>query len=145
MTANAAAQRLMAGLPEALLAPVPNVLRASLHPDGLSSRIANLPQWRAHSLERLQHQHEATQDPVLDDLRKELAAYPGGEAEDPGAAEAIIVPLQLRGPDGPVLSFLGTTTVFGTPNDVTLAELAIESFFPADPGTAALLHAMAQA
>lgn len=145
VTANAAAQRLMAGLPEALLAPVPNVLRASLHPDGLSSRIANLPQWRAHILERLQHQHEATQDPVLDDLRKELAAYPGGEAEDPGAAEAIIVPLQLRGPDGQVLSFLGTTTVFGTPNDVTLAELAIESFFPGDPGTAALLHAMAQA
>ena len=82
---------------------------------------------------------------MLDDLRRELAAYPGGEAEDPVAAEAIIVPLQLRGPDGQVLSFLGTTTVFGTPNDVTLAELAIESFFPADPGTAALLHAMAQA
>lgn len=145
VTANAAAMRMMAGMPEALMTPFPNVLRLSLHPEGLAPRIANLPLWRAHVLERLRQQHEATQDPVLAELARELAAYPGGEAVLDGPdGGAIVIPLQLHGPDGQRLSLLSTTTVFGTPHDVTLSELAIESFFPADAATASLLQAMAQ-
>ena len=145
VTANRAAQALLVGLPEALLQPSLNVLRVSLHPQGLASRIDNLAEWRAHVLERLRHQHATTSDPQLAELLAELQAYPGGEepmSANSRTASGIVVPLRLRLDDTQVLSFLSTTTVFGTPRDITLAELAIESFFPADAQTAARLQAM---
>jgi len=143
VSANSAAQRLMAGVPESLLSP-PNVLRVSLHPHGLAPRIANLPQWRTHVLERLRQQHQTTQDPVLLALLEELTSYPGGEvALESLAAATLLVPLQMYAPDGQVLSLISTTTMFGTPNDVTLSELAIESFFPTDARTAEMLRALA--
>lgn len=125
-----------------LLEPPLNVLRLSLHPQGLAPRILNLGEWRAHLLHRLRHQADATGDPVLHALHEELCGYPGPGAPDPPASGAtrFAVPLQLRTPIG-VLSFVSTTTVFGTPMDVSLAELAIESFFPADEATARLLQA----
>jgi transcriptional regulator with XRE-family HTH domain len=147
---NALVPMLMAGAaPELLQAPI-NVLRLSLHPDGLASRIANLAQWRAHLLERLQQQIAATGDAVLQALHDELEAYPmpqaGHDAPPPAAAELsnVVVPFQLATPNG-VLSFISTTTIFGTPVDVTLQELAVESFFPADAQTAAALTALAAA
>ena len=125
-----------------------NVLRLSLHPDGLAPKIANLPEWRAHLLERLHQQISATGDPILGELLKELSAYPlsGGRPETSRKADYadLAVPLELETEAG-LLSFLSTTTVFGTPVDITLSELAIESFFPANEETARLLAKAAQA
>jgi hypothetical protein len=121
-----------------LLEPPANVLRLSLHPDGMAPRIANLPEWRAHLLARLHRQAEATGDLRLTALHDELSAYPGGLGRPPGPAE-VVVPLRFRADDGAELSFLSITAVIGTPMDVTVEELAIESFYPADDQTAAAL------
>ena len=120
-----------------LLEPPVNVLRLSLHPDGMAPRIANLPEWRAHLLARLRRQAEATGDPRLFTLYAELEAYPGGQATPPDRAD-VVVPLRYRTPRAE-LSFLSITAVIGTPMDVTVEELAIESFYPADPQTAKAL------
>jgi hypothetical protein len=113
------------------------VLRLSLHPDGMAPRIANLPQWRAHLLTRLHRQAETTGDPRLAALHDELEAYPGGETAPPRPTD-VVVPLRYRG-DRQELSFLSITAVIGTPMDITVEELAIESFYPADEATAAAL------
>lgn len=137
VTANAPAMRLMAGIDAALLEPPVNVLRVSLHPAGIASRIVNFHEWRSHALERLAQQVHSSADAVLSELLKELEGYPvPASAARHAAADlgGLAVPLQLRTEAG-VLSFLSTTTVFGTPIDVTLSELAIESFFPADEAT----------
>lgn len=142
LLANTAAMALMAGVAAHLTAPPMNVLRLSLHPEGLAPRILNLPDWRAHVLHRLDRQVAATADPVLADLRAELAALPF-RAKGPAPkvpAHGLFVPLVLEGPEGP-LSFLSTTTVFGTPLDVGLSEIAIEAFLPADAATALRLQA----
>ena len=145
---NALVPMLMAGAaPELLVAPI-NVLRLSLHPEGLAPRIVNLAQWRTHLLERLQQQIAATGDATLQSLHDELAAYPAPVARHDAPAQAahselagVVVPFQLVTPAG-MLSFISTTTIFGTPVDVTLQELAVESFFPADAQTAAALQAL---
>ncbi len=145
VAANRTVHRLLDGIDPALLAPPPNVLRLSLHPRGLAPRIANLGQWRRHLLARLQHQVDATADTQLEALLVELRELPvlsqGHDAPEPaGASESVVVPLQLHTPHG-LLSFIGTTTVFGTPADITLAELALELMFPADAFTAQALRA----
>lgn len=137
VTANAPAMRLMAGVEPFLLAPPVNVLRVSLHPAGVASRIVNLHEWRSHVLERVAQQVHASADPVLGELLEELKRYPApAGVPRRGAVDfgGLAVPLQLQTEAG-VLSFISTTTVFGTPMDVTLSELAIESFFPADDVT----------
>lgn len=141
--ANAAVAPLVAGADPALLKPPINVLRLSLHPRGLAPRIANLAEWRAHLLERLRKQIDVSADPALVALLKELRALPAPSPTrhpPPAAADyaGVVVPFQLV-TDGGVLSFLSTTTVFGTPVDVTLSEIALESFFPADRATAEAL------
>ncbi|NKC31572.1 helix-turn-helix domain-containing protein [Falsiroseomonas selenitidurans] len=146
VAANAVLPKLLAGLAEpALLAPPVNVLRLSLHPGGLAPRIGNLPEWRAHILERLRRQLEASGDPVLEALRAELLALPAPPLAAPSqpslAPGGVVVPLLLESPAGR-LTLLGTTTVFGTAMEVTLSELAIESFYPADPVTASRLAAL---
>ena len=118
-----------------LLQPPVNVLRLSLHPDGMAPRIVNLPEWRAHVLTRLHHQAQATGDHRLTDLHDELRAYPAGESDKPPPTD-VVVPLRYRG-DNEELSFISLTTILGTPMDVTVEELAIESFYPADERTAA--------
>ncbi|HEX6998998.1 MAG TPA: helix-turn-helix transcriptional regulator [Gammaproteobacteria bacterium] len=141
VAANAAVPPLLAGVRSELLAPPVNVLRLSLHPDGLAPRIANLREWRDHLLERLRRQVELTADARLAALLEELRGYPAGEEPPRGRADygGVAVPFRLRTPRGE-LAFLSTTTVFGTPIDVTLAELAIEAFFPADERTAQALR-----
>ncbi|SFU39811.1 Transcriptional regulator, contains XRE-family HTH domain [Methylobacterium sp. 174MFSha1.1] len=141
IAANAAVSPLLDGVDPALLAPPVNVLRLSLHPGGLAPRILNLGEWRAHLLDRLRRQVAASGDPVLARLADELADYsaPPGAPSGDGSGDGVAVPLVLALPAGR-LSLLSTTTVFGTPVDITLSELAVEAFFPADPGTAALLH-----
>ena len=137
---NRGASLLMAGLPDDLLAPPMNVLRATLHPDGLAPRIANLGQWRAHILERLARQAAVTGDPALRALHAELAAYPAPAEAAPPPTSDVVVPLRLTIPGGE-LSFFSTVTTFGTPIDITVEELSIESFFPADRATADWLRA----
>lgn len=146
---NAVMPIFLEGIDPALLTPPINVLRLSLHPQGLAPRIANLSQWRAHLLLRLQQQIALTADPVLSSLRCELDALPGvadhGDGHAPGFDPGgVVVPMLLRH-GGRMLSFFTTTTIFGTPVDITLSELAIEVFFPADAGTAAALRAFAPA
>ncbi|HWI10686.1 MAG TPA: helix-turn-helix transcriptional regulator [Burkholderiaceae bacterium] len=138
---NRALAPLLQSVSPELLKPPVNVLRLGLHPDGLAPRIVNLGQWRAHLLARLRQQVAVSADATLAALADELRAYPApGESHADVGEAAVVVPLQLATPAG-TLSFISTTTVFGTPVDITLSELALETFFPADAATAALLRA----
>lgn len=147
IASNNAVLPLMAGADPLLLRPPVNVLRLSLHPAGLASRIANLAQWRSHLLARLRRQVEVSADPVLEELLNELSGYsaPGERADvengDNGEYAGVAVPFRLVTEQG-VLSFFSTTTIFGTPVDITLSELALESFFPADAATANALRGL---
>jgi len=145
VAANSTVAPLMAGAdPELLAAPI-NVMRLALHPKGLAPRIANLPEWRAHLLMRLRQQIDVTADGELIKLLDEMSGYPapgGGKASRATVNEdyaGVVVPVRFI-TDAGTLSFFSTTTIFGTPVDVTLSELAIESFFPADAATAELLQ-----
>ena len=183
--ANDAVFRMVEGTAPELMEPPINVLRVSLHPDGMAPGIVNLPQWRRHVLFRLRRQADRSGDPFLHELYEELSGYPGGgEARETGefggvgaanrsgvaggsdeagglgmagglaeagglagtggvgGAEDVVLPMRLR-MGGRELSFLSTTTVFGSPLDVTVAELAIESFYPADAATAEAMRALA--
>jgi transcriptional regulator with XRE-family HTH domain len=139
VAANDAVPLLLEGAAAALLEPPVNVLRLSLHPDGMAPRIVNLAEWRAHLLDRLNRDIDATADAALIALREELAGYPSPPPASGVDTRAILVPLRLS-VRGTVLSLFSTTTVFGTPRDVTLSELAIESFYPADAATSAFLR-----
>ena len=143
LAANAAVAPLLTGVDAALLAPPVNVLRLSAHPNGLAPRIVNLAEWRAHLFARLRRQIDVSGDLALRELLDELRAYPAPHViEDDEQLQwvsAVFVPLRLATEAG-VLSFISTTTVFGTPTDITLSELALESFFPADAHTAAILR-----
>jgi len=122
--------------PELLSAPV-NVIRLSLHPDGLAPRIENLPQWRGHLLSQLRRRVEYTGDSKLADLLGEVTAYPGGE-DHPHPSE-VVLPMRFRHEDT-VLSTFSIAAQVGTAQDVTVSELMIESFYPADDGTAEYLR-----
>lgn len=158
--ANQAARSLLSGLDPELLVPPVNVLRVSLHPKGMSPMIVNLTEWREHLLMRLSQQIELTADPVLEELHKELSGYP---TLSPGPVEAsrkglpefpapnapvealpsVLIPIQLRTEFG-ILSMFSTTTVFATPIDITLSELALELFYPADSATASALQSISR-
>jgi transcriptional regulator with XRE-family HTH domain len=129
------------GVAPQLLEPPANVLKVSLHPDGMAPRIANLAEWREHLLSRLRREIATTGDPRLAALLEEVSAYPSpaGAAPDVPPQGAIAVLLRLRAAGGE-LTFISTVATFGTPVDVTVAELSIEAFFPADATTAAALH-----
>ena len=137
---------LIAGAAPELLQGQVNVLRLSLHPQGLAPRIANLRQWREHLFERLRQQIRATGDAALVALLKELQSFPdvsGAEAVAlPGEHPGVLMPFQFQTEHG-ALQLVSTTTVFGSPVDITLQELALETFFPADETSARLLRALA--
>ena len=137
VAANRAVALLTTGVAEHLLEPPVNVLRLALHPEGLAPRVANLAEWRAHLLDRLGRQAVVSGDPALAALHDELATYPGGERSSSAdlTAGEIAVPLRLRHGDGE-LRFISTITTFGSAVDVTVSELSIEAFFPADDATA---------
>lgn len=142
VAANRMLPHLTQGADPALLQAPVNVLRLSLHPQGLAPKIANLVQWRAHVFERLRQQIHATGDSQLARLLDELRTYdvPAGCDESlEGELPGVLMPFRFRTPAG-TLSFVSTTTVFGTPVDVTLQELALETFFPADEATAQALR-----
>jgi transcriptional regulator with XRE-family HTH domain len=149
VASNDVAWPLIGEVAPALLEPPINVLRLSLHPEGLASRIVNLGQWRAHILHRLRQQAESSADPVLDALLEELVSYPAPKEDGTEAqlrdlyASGVVTPLRLRSSWG-VLALFSTITIFGTPVDITLSEIAIEAFFPADEATAETLRRIAE-
>jgi transcriptional regulator with XRE-family HTH domain len=147
IAANSAVAPMLGGVDPYLLTPPVNVLRVTLHPRGLAPLIVNLAEWRAHLLDRLHRQFRLTRDPAIDALLKELSAYPASatrRVERGSLEDEIAVPLRLRTPGG-VLSFISTVTTFGTPTEITLAELSMETFYPADAETAAAMHALSNA
>ncbi len=141
VAANGAVALLLEGVDARLLEPPVNVLRLTFHPDGLAPRIRNLAEWRTHVLDRLLRQALASGDPALETLHRELIEYPAPTPDTVPDLDAgsLAVPLELD-VEGRALSFISTATVFGAAVDVTLSELAIESFFPADEATAAFLR-----
>jgi transcriptional regulator with XRE-family HTH domain len=142
VASNEALPVLYEGVAAELLTPPVNGMRLSLHPKGLSPRIANLAEWRAHLLHRLRRQIDLTADSALIDLQRELLSYPApDEAAAPHGLEAV-VPFRIRAA-GKLLSFFSTIMIFGTPIDVTLSEIALELFFPADASTAAAVSELA--
>ena len=143
VTSNGALPELYAGVADDLLARPVNAARLTLHPEGMASRIANLAEWRDHTLARLRHDIDMTADPVLVDLLREVSDYPLPRLARPNHAapnpNAVLIPFKVITEAG-TLSFLTTTTLFGTPVDVTLSELAIELFFAADAETDAIVR-----
>ena len=143
VTANRMVAPLLDGIPERLLGQPLNVLRLAFHPEALAPRTVNLAEWCGHLLERLHRQCEATADPELIKLYNDLKAYPIPARAAPLPPDNnVAIPLRLRH-KGEVLSFISTTMVFGTPVDITLSELALETFFPADDLTAARMRQIA--
>jgi len=133
--ANPAAARLTEGLPPDLTTPVLNVFRVCLHPDGLAARTRNFGEWAGYLLGQLERLARLTNDPAVAALVDEVGAYPTVTALDAGARErdeaALLVPWSLE-VGGHELSFFTTLTTFGTPRDITLDEVAVELFYPAD-------------
>jgi hypothetical protein len=162
VTANSAFSPLLAGVEPPLLRSPVNALRVGLHPAGLAPRIANFSEWRAHLLARLRRQIDLTGDEILAGLLDEISDYahpdpPLQAAEGrvgdgnkfdrllaPREYHDIVVPLRLA-VGGELLSLISMTTVFGTPVDITLSEIAIEAFLPADAATAETLRRLASA
>jgi transcriptional regulator with XRE-family HTH domain len=145
VSANVAALSVMSeGVAAELLEPPINTLRIVLHPDGLAPRIVNFEEYSDHLLTRLERQAAAAADPGLYALLDELRGYPGvtnTSASYHDAASLLFVPFVLR-TGAQELTFFSTLATFGTALDITVAELAIESFFPADGATAAALQAL---
>ena len=142
VSANRMLAPLLEGVPQQLLSAPLNVLRLAFDPEGLAPRTVNLPEWAAHLLERLHRQCEATADPGVLALYRELKSYSIPARSGPLPPDNVAIPLKLRfGND--VLSFMSATMIFGTPIDVTLSEMALETFFPADEFTAARLKSLA--
>jgi transcriptional regulator with XRE-family HTH domain len=144
VAANRAVAPMLTGVDPTLLQPPVNALRVGLHPQGMGPRIINYAEWRSHILMRLRRQIEASADAVLAELLRELSTYPAPDDDESGGTAdeyaGVVVPLKLRTEHG-VLAFVSTITVFGTPVDITLSELALETFFPADEATARAIGA----
>jgi transcriptional regulator with XRE-family HTH domain len=140
LDSNSALAVLVDGVAPDLLEPPVNVLRVALHPDGMAPRIGNLAEWRGHLLTQLQHRAQALGDQRLRDLREELLGYPGGAEVVP--PDGVVLPLRYRLGDQE-LSLFSISAVVGTATDVTVQELTIEAFYPADAATAAALRALA--
>jgi hypothetical protein len=140
LASNDALEVLLHGVAPELLEPPANGMRIALHPHGMAPRTLNLPEWSAHLLHRLRRQAQTTGDRVLADLHDELAGYPGVHTAPQHATvhpSDIVLPLKLLDTDGASeLSFFSTLSTFGTAADITLAELAIEAFYPANAHTA---------
>ncbi|MBL1103340.1 helix-turn-helix transcriptional regulator [Streptomyces sp. 5-8] len=146
VAANRGIAMLLEGVPDELMAPAPNAMRLTLHPQGLAPRIRNLPEWRGHLLAQMEREIALHRSDRLRALYEEVAAYPVPE-EPPGDEPAepvpyFALPLQIEHA-GRILSFVSSISTFNTPMDVTVAELAIETFLPADRATAKYLHTVA--
>ena len=142
VSANRMVPPLLAGVPKHLMMPPVNIMRLALHSDALARHTVNAAEWCGHLLERLRRQCEVTADPGLIKLYDELKAYPIPARSAPLPPDGVAIPFKLRF-GGEVLSFMSATMIFGTPVDVTLSELALETFFPADEFTAERMRSLA--
>jgi hypothetical protein len=147
VASNSALPQLYEGCsPELLRKPI-NALRLVLHPEGMGPRIVNFVEWRAHTITVLRQQIETRPDPVIQAFLSEVMGYPAPSGQlvlaTSDGPQRYATPLQIETRLGTV-SFLNTTTVFGTPTEVTLSELALEMLFPADPATIAIVKAMVE-
>ena len=142
VSANRMVPPLLADVPQHLMTPPVNIMRLALHPDALARHTVNAAEWCGHLLERLRRQCEVTADPGLIKLYDELRAYPIPARSAPLPPDGVAIPFKLRF-GGEVLSFMSATMIFGTPVDVTLSELALETFFPADEFTAERMRSLA--
>jgi transcriptional regulator with XRE-family HTH domain len=143
IASNEALGPMLEGVAPELLVPPVNTIRLALHPDGVAPRIINLGEYRADLLHRLERAARITGDDTLLELREEMLGYPGPEAPPAPPGSAVTVQLRLAplsGDDGGELAFFSTITTFGTAVDVTVSELAVEAFFPANLETAARLR-----
>jgi transcriptional regulator with XRE-family HTH domain len=142
VSANDALGVITEGVAPELLEPPANALRVALHPQGMAPRVLNMPQWSAHLLHRLRREAALTADPELERLHAELADYPGVclevPADERSSSGEILLPLRIRAGDHE-LAFFSTISTFGTPVDITLDELVIEAFYPANAATASHL------
>lgn len=147
LATNRAMSRFLAAVPDTLRGPPLNMLRASLHPDGMGPQLCNYAQWRAHIVRRIRRQLERTADPGLEDLLAEVASYPvpAGRTAQVGddSYDDLLVPMVLETEFG-TLTLSYVLSVFGAPRDVTLDEIAIETTFPADDETRQVLIALAE-
>jgi len=145
VASNSALPQLYEGCSPDLMRPPVNAVRLTLHPAGMAPRIVNYAAWRAHTLTVLRQQIDARADPVIQALFAEVSSYPTPSGSEPAtsfeARDRLATPLKIATRFG-ILSFLSTVTVFGTPNDVTLAELALEMLFPADEKTVEIARVM---
>ncbi|WP_405387263.1 helix-turn-helix transcriptional regulator [Streptomyces sp. NBC_01102] len=147
VAANRGIQLLLEGVPEHLLTPAPNAMRLTLHPEGLAPRILNLPEWRADLLAQMERQIALVRSAELRSLYEEVTAYPvpAPPGDTPavvgGGVPSLALPMRILH-EGQVLSFVSSIATFNTPMDITVAELAIETFLPADRATADRLHAL---
>ena len=145
VASNEALGPMLEGVAPELLVPPVNTIRLALHPDGMAPRIINLGEYRADLIHRLEREARLTGDTRLIELRDEMLGYPGPEAPPAGPGSAVTVQLRLAPPGGRdqyggELAFFSTITTFGTAVDVTVSELSVEAFFPANPETAARLR-----
>jgi transcriptional regulator with XRE-family HTH domain len=134
VASNDGISRLTDGVSPALLEPPANVFRIALHPDGMAPRILNFAEWSGYIIARVGRQADLTADPVLQELYDELSGYPGVSSERHINGSEPVLMHRLRLADQE-LSFFSTVTTFGTATDVTLAELTLEAFYPADART----------
>ncbi|MGV9564491.1 helix-turn-helix domain-containing protein [Streptomyces sp. NPDC003480] len=150
VAANRGITLLLDGVPERLLASPLNAMRLTLHPEGLAPRIRNLREWRGHLLAQMERQIALHRSPALRALHEEVAGYPvpdpagpepGTGPEPDEAVPYFALPMRIEH-DGRVLSFISSISTFNTPMDVTVAELAIETFLPADPATVTYLRSL---
>ncbi|MGW4436135.1 helix-turn-helix domain-containing protein [Streptomyces sp. NPDC004596] len=146
VAANRGIAMLLEGVADELMTPAPNAMRLTLHPGGLAPRIRNLREWRGHLLAQMERQIALDRSDQLRALYEEVAGYPVPEdapGEEPaGPVAYFALPLRIEH-QGRILSFVSSISTFNTPMDVTVAELAIETFLPADPATAKYLHTAA--
>jgi transcriptional regulator with XRE-family HTH domain len=142
---NAATRALLDGVAPELLAPPMNAMRIAMHPEGMAPHIVNYNEWRVQLFRRLEARIDATSDPVLEELHDEIQQYPAPHhtrraAPAKPSSDGVFTPLVLS-LQGQIVSLLTTSTVFITAEDITLSELALECFFPADDESAAILRA----
>ncbi|MER6102863.1 helix-turn-helix transcriptional regulator [Streptomyces sp. NPDC001832] len=169
VAANQGIQMLLEGVAGHLLTPPLNAMRLTLHPEGLAPRIRNLREWRADLLAQMDRQIALARSAELRELYEEVAGYPAPEGTDraedaetaasnggagsigcsagenagagPASPRPFALPLRIEH-GGQVLSFVASIATFNTPMDVTVAELAIETFLPADRATADHLRSL---
>lgn len=139
IAANTAQELLAEGCAEHVRA---NAFRLALHPEGMAPRIANFPQWARHVVHNIEAEIARNPDDRLAALHAELSGYVPPALPEPGHL-GFAVPLELRTRHG-VLRLITTVTSFATAIDVTISELKLEAFLPADPATAAILSRQAE-